>query len=46
MPATVLQRKLRHQCIPITLRYIGLADKMKAAAEKVYVPDFLTKAGG
>lgn len=46
MPAAVLQRKLRHQSFTITLRHIGLADKMKAAAEKVYVPDFLTKAGG
>lgn len=46
MPAAVLQRKMRHRSFTTTLRYIGLSDKMKAAAEKVYVPDFLTKAGG
>jgi integrase len=46
MPAAVLQRKMRHKSFTTTLRYIGLADKMKATAEKVYVPDFIAKAGG
>jgi integrase len=46
MPAAVLQRKMRHKSFTTTLRYIGLSDKMKAATDKVFVPAFLTKAGG
>lgn len=46
MPAAVLQRTMRRKSFTTSLRYIGLADKMKAASEKGYVPEFLTKAGG
>jgi len=43
LPAPVLQRKMRYRSFTTTLRYIGLADKMKRAAEKVYVPEFLAR---
>ena len=41
LPAPVLQKKMRHKSFTTTLRYIGLADKMKASADKVHVPAFL-----
>ncbi len=38
MDAFTLQRKMRHKSITTTLRYVKLADRMKAASENVYIP--------
>lgn len=46
LPAAVLQKKMRHKSFTTTLRYIGLADKMKKSADQVYVPEFLKTASG
>lgn len=45
-PAAVLLRKMRHKSFGTSQRYTRLADKTKAVAEKVYVPEFVAKAGG
>ncbi len=37
------KKKMRHKSFSTTLRYIGLADKMKVATEAVHVPTFLQK---
>lgn len=43
MTAPVLQKKMRHRSFSTTLRYVQLTDKMKKAADQVYVPEFLQK---
>lgn len=43
LPVPVLQKKMRHKDIQTTMRYVETARKMKKAAEKVYVPDFLSR---
>ena len=46
LPAPVLQRKMRHRSFKTTLGYIQLADKMKKAADVIYVPAFLEAKRG
>ena len=43
LPVAVLQKKMRHKDIQTTMRYVETARKMKKAAEKVYVPGFLSR---
>jgi integrase len=45
MSGPVPQKKMRHKSITTALRYIGLADKLKKATDKVYVPEFLKSTG-
>ncbi|MFO7907713.1 MAG: tyrosine-type recombinase/integrase [Pirellulaceae bacterium] len=44
MPLPVLQKKMRHKDIQTTMRYVGMADKMKQAANSVFVPDVPARA--
>ena len=44
MPLPVLQKKMRHKDVQTTMLYVEMAQKMKKAAESVYVPDFLQRA--
>jgi len=44
MPLPVLQKKMRHKDVQTTMRYVEMARKMKKAADKVYVPEFLARA--
>jgi hypothetical protein len=37
---------MRHKDVQTTMRYVEMASRMQKAAETVYVPGFLAKAGG
>lgn len=44
LPLPTLQKKMRHRDIQTTMRYVSMAEKMKAATDAVYVPVVLSKA--
>ncbi len=46
LPLPVLQKKMRHKDIQTTMKYVQMANKMKRAAEVVFVPEFLAAGVG
>jgi integrase len=46
LPLPVLQKKMRHQSVSTTMRYVEMARKMKRSSEVVFVPEFLATASG
>ena len=46
LPLPVLQKKLRHQDIQTTMRYVEMARKTKKSSDADYLPGFLAAATG